>query len=92
MPDDTPINRLLARGVPRRAAVADDGIPAALLKAFKVSDEPEVSAIPQIQPVKVTPITWQPPKVAVAEDLPTDATERYLARVAAAKTTRAKAG
>lgn len=91
MPDDSKtISRLLATGIPRSKA-ADDPSTATLMKLFKVPEE-QADPLPKINPVKLTPVEWVPPKVVAPEELPTDNAERYLAELAAAKAkARAKA-
>ena len=89
MTDTNAPNRFLTLWLSRSQSKVDDTSAALLLKALRTGDEPEVK-IPAITPVKAPAITWTPPKVAVAEDLPTDAAERFLAEQAAAKAKAAR--
>lgn len=75
------ISRLLAAGVPRTKA-ADDT--ATLMKLFKVPEE-QADPLPKINPVKLTPVEWVPPKVVAHEELPTDNAAKYLEQLRLAK-------
>lgn len=82
--------RLLPAGVPRSKA-ADDPSTATLMKLFKVPEE-QADPLPKINPVKLTPVEWVPPKVVAPEELPTDNAERYLAAAKAKARAKAKGG